>query len=554
MRRVRWGRPVVLGALLVLGGVSAGEPAPVKRDEEGIRRRLAAYAPVRLQADLSGLGARDRLALEKIVAAVAAMDEIYWRQMGSAALAARQAFAAPSDPVDRLFADFVRINYGPFDLRDGDARFVDAGGGGPRPPGAGFYPDDMSREEFEARLEAHPELRGEFERPDTVIRRVDGRLVAIPYATLYLDELKPASQALAEAAAHVDNAGLRRYLSLRANALLSGDTYASDLAWIDLKDHAIDAVIGPIETYDDRLLGLKASYEGAALVRDARASRSLEVYRRHLPGLAAALPVEERFRRFTPGAVLEVMNVVRFAGDFNAGIKTVAASLPNDERVLQKKGVKKQIYKNVLEAKFESILRPIAALFLSKRDREKVTREAFVTNVLLHELAHTLGSETVAGDPDRTVRRALKERHAPIEEAKADVVGIFGLRHLIEAEIFTDEEAEESYATYLAGMFRSVRFGAADAHGLANAIQLNWMLREGAVEHDAKKGEFALHVRKFEPAAGRLAKELLEIEGTGDYERAGRLLQEFGTVGPELKAALARTAEVPVDVVFTYPM
>ncbi|MGH9798032.1 MAG: dipeptidyl-peptidase 3 family protein [Candidatus Polarisedimenticolia bacterium] len=554
MRWVRWGWPAVLGALFVAGGSPAGEPAAVKRDEGAIRRRMATYAPVRLQADLSGLGARDRLALEKIVAAVAAMDEIYWRQMGRAALAARQAFAASTDPVDRLYADFVRINYGPFDLRDGDARFVEAGGGDPRPPGAGFYPEDMTREEFEERLQAHPELRGEFERPDTVIRRVDGRLVAIPYATLFIDELKPASQALSEAAAQTDNATLRRYLSLRANALLSGDAYASDLAWIDLKDHAIDAVIGPIETYDDRLLGLKASYEGAALVRDDRASRSLEVYRKHLPSLAAALPVEERFRRFTPGAVLEVMNVVRFAGDFNAGIKTVAASLPNDERVLQKKGAKKQIYKNVLEAKFESILRPIARLFLSKRDQGKVTREAFVTNVLLHELAHTLGTATVLGSPDQTVRRALKDRHAAIEEAKADVVGIFGLRHLIEAEIFTDEEAEESYATYLAGMFRSVRFGAADAHGLANAVQLNWMLREGAVEHDAKKGEFALHARKFEPAAGRLAKELLEIEATGDYERAGRLLEDFGALDPGIRAALARTEGVPVDVVFTYPM
>jgi len=530
---------------------------PGEKDESDIRARLKAYAPVKLQADLSQLGVRDREALGKIVAVMAAVDEIYWRQMGRQALEARQAFDKAADPVDRLYRDFVLINYGPFDIRDNNGRFIAIGpSSGPRLPGAGFYPEDMTKEEFEGRLRAFPELRDEFEKINTLIRRVDGTLVAIPYEKIYLDQLAASSRALAEAAALVDSPSLRRYLSLRSEALLSGDYYASDLAWLDVKDNALDVVIGPIETYDDALLGLKASYEGAALVKDAKESRSLEVYRQNLEGMAKALPVEEPFKQSNTGSgnVLEVVNVVRFSGDFNAGIKTVAASLPNDERVIQEKGAKKQIYKNVLEAKFDTILTPIAKMFLPKKDWPLVTREAFVTNVLLHELSHTLGVDYVVGKKDLTVRKALLERYSAIEEAKADVVGIFSMQYLVAQEIFSDEEAEENRATYLAGMFRSVRFGTEDAHGRASALQLNYLLGAGGIEFDRKKGEFSVHPRKFEPAITSLAKELLEIEGTGDYARAGELLKKHGELAPAVRDALKKTEEVPVDVTFTYPL
>ncbi|HKB07593.1 MAG TPA: hypothetical protein VKF61_04865 [Candidatus Polarisedimenticolia bacterium] len=534
---------------------SAG--APGAKDEKDIRARLKAYAPVKLQADLSQLGVRDRDALGKIVAAVGAMDEIYWKQMGRQALEARQAFAGATDAVDLLYRDYIRINFGPFDIRNGNERFVTVGSSnGPRRPGAGFYPDDLTKEDFEKRLNDYPELREDFERINTVIRRVDGTLVAIPYEKVYLDPLAAASRALAEAATLVDSASLRKYLSLRSEALLSGDFYASDLAWLDVKDNALDVVIGPIETYDDELLGLKASYEGAALVKDAKESRALQVYKENMKGMAEALPVEARFKQSNTGGgnVLEVMNVVRFSGDFNAGIKTVAASLPNDERVIQEKGAKKQIYKNVLEAKFDTILMPIARMFLPKKDSELVTREAFVTNVLLHELSHTLGVDYVVGKKDLTVRKALQERYSAIEEAKADVVGIFNMQYLVAREIFSDEEAEGNRAAYLASIFRSVRFGTADAHGRANALQLNYLLGAEGIEFDKKKGEFSVHPKKFEPAITSLAKELLEIEGTGDYDRAGDLLKKYGDLDSSLRDALARTAEVPVDVTFTYPL
>jgi Peptidase family M49 len=552
--------PLMLVATLSLALLAvslARGSTPPRLDEADIRARLKAYAPVRLQTDLASLSARDRQALEKIVQAVNAVDGIYWKQMGREALEARRAFASATDPVAVLYRDFIAINYGPFDIRSDMERFVDTGSGGPRPPGAGFYPEDMTREEFESRLKTYPDLRPEFERLNTLIRRVDGTLVAIPYEKVFRDDLEGAARALQEAATLVDNASLRRYLSLRAEALLQGDFYASDMAWLDLKDNAIDVVIGPIETYDDQLLGLKASYEGAALVKDANESRALEVYKQHLDGLSAALPVEDRFKsaHVPSGNVLEVVNVVRFSGDFNAGIKTVAASLPNDERVLQEKGAKKQIYKNVLEAKFETILQPIAALFLSKKDQALVTREAFVTNVLLHELSHTLGVDYVVGAADGlTVRKALKERYSPIEEAKADVVGLYNMQYLKAHEIFTKEEAEENYATYLAGIFRSIRFGAEEAHGAGTAVQLNFLMRQGGIVADARKGEFSVHPKKFEPAIAALAKELLEIEGTGDYDRAGRLLEQYGKLDAATRDALKRTAAIPVDVTFTYPM
>ncbi len=549
--------PPLLVALMLVCAVQARAADPGSaRDEKDIRARLKAYAPVRLQADLSALSRQETEALGKLVAAVNAVDEIYWKQMGRQALEARAVFASATDPVDVLYRDFIQINYGPFDIRKDMERFVAVGDAGPRLPGAGFYPEDMKKEEFEAFLKTNPELKDDFEKLNTLIRRVDGTLVAIPCEKVYLKELKAAAQALHEAAALVGSPSLRRYLSLRSEGLLKGDFYASDLAWLDVKDNLLDVVIGPIETYDDALLGLKASYEGAAMVKDAKESRSLDVYKQHLQGMQQALPVEERFRKGSVGGgnVLEIVNIIRFSGDFNAGIKTIAASLPNDERVIQEKGAKKQIYKNVLEAKFDAILSPIAQLFLSKKDLPLVTREAFVTNTLLHELSHTLGTDYVAGSKDLTVRKALKERYSAIEEAKADIVGIYNMQYLKAKEIFTEDEANENYVTFLASIFRAVRFGTEEAHGQATAVQLNYLLKEGGIERDPKRGEFSVHPRKLEPAVAKLAKELLEIEGTGDYARAGRLLDQFGHLDASMRETLQRTEAIPVDVTFTYSM
>lgn len=549
---------IVLAVALVLAGVFDRSSPALGAGEGGIDERLGMYQDVDLSADLSALGKQERAALLRLVQAAEVIDEVYWRQMGPQALAARAAYRDPDDEHDRLIARYIAINYGPFDLRDGMSRFITVDGDHrPRQPGAGFYAEDLTEAEFEAFVARHPHLKEEFEHPTNLIRRVDGALIAIPFEKVYLEELEKASEALQQAAVLVSNPSLRRYLSLRSTALTSGDYYRSDMAWLDVEDNLIDIVIGPIETHNDGLLGLKASYEAAVVVKDLGETKMLDLYTAQLDAMSRALPVDERYRKATvpPGNILEVVNVVRFAGDFNAGIKTIAASLPNDERVIREKGAKKLIFKNVLEAKFDAILEPIARLYLTNRALKKVTREAYVTNILMHELAHTLGVDYVAGEANRTVRQALGELYSPIEEAKADAVGILNLSFLRHEEILTGGEVDECYATYLAGLFRSIRFGVeADPHARAAAIQLNYLLRAEGLRYDEKKGIFGIHERRFESAITSLAGDLLVIMGSGDADRARDLLASHGSLDPPLLETLTRAATVPVGVRFNFPM
>lgn len=547
---------MVLIAALIPGS-SARAQSPERLLEEGLEERLGVYQRVDLFADLSALEKQDRSALRGLIKAAEVIDDLYWKQMGRQALDARAAFRRPVDPLDRLMARYVAINYGPFDIRNGMSRFVVVNGDDrPRLPGAGFYAEDLTKVEFEAFVTRHPHLREEFERANTLIRRVDGVLIAVPFEKIYLEELEAAAEALKQSAALVRSPSLRRYLSLRSEALTSGDYFRSDMAWLDVKDNLIDIVIGPIETHNDALLGLKASYEAAVVVKDLGETKMLDLYIGYLDGMSRALPVDDRYRteKVPTGNVLEIVNVVRFAGDFNAGIKTIAASLPNDERVIREKGAKKQIYKNVLEAKFEAILEPMARLFLSKRAQKRVTREAFVTNIVMHELAHTLGVDYVAGDSNRTVRRALGDLYSPIEEAKADVVGIFNLIYLKREEILTNSEVDECYATYLVGLLRSIRFGVEEPHARATAVQLNYLMREKGIRFNRKKGTFDINERRFEAAMTSLVGKLLEIMGTGDHGRAKDLLATHGSLGATLIEALGRSATVPVDVTFNFPM
>ena len=548
---------MVLTAALLPGSSARAQDPDSPRDEDRLQERLGVYQSVDLLADLSALGKQDRAALRKLIEAAEVIDDLYWKQMGRQALEARAAFRNPVDPLDRLIARYVAINYGPFDIRNGLSRFVVVNEDDrPRLPGAGFYPEDLTKDEFDRFVTRHPHLREEFERANTLIRRVDDALIAVPFEKIYLEELETAAEALKQSAALVRSPSLRRYLSLRSEALTSGDYFRSDMAWLDVKGNLIDVVIGPIETQDDALLGLKASYEAAIVVKDLGETKMLDLYTEHLNGMSSVLPVDVRYRteKVPAGNVLEVVNVVRFAGDFNAGIKTIAASLPNDERVIREKGAKKQIYKNVLEAKFDAILEPMARLFLSKRAQKRVTREAFVTNILMHELAHTLGVDYVAGDPNRTVRQALGDLYSPIDEAKADVIGIFNLIYLKREEILTDSEVEECYATYLAGLLRSVRFGAEEPHARATAVQLNYLMREKGIRFDEKKGTFDINERRFEATMTSLAGELLEIMGTGDHGRARDLLATHGSLGATLIQTLERSESVPVDVTFNFPM
>jgi len=523
-----------------------------KKDVSMIEKRLEAYAPVHLSVDTSVLDENQHKVLLKLVEAAKAIDPIFWHQSAHEALAVKAELEKSKKPEDQTILQYVLINYGPFDRRFENERFY--GKGAPKPPGAGFYPHDLTKEEFEAYIEAHPDVKTDFEKLNTVIKRKGTELVAVPFEVEYKSSLEKAAQALREAAGFADNTSLKRYLNLRAHALLSGDFYESDMAWMDLEGNLLDTVIGPIEVYEDGLMGLKASYEANVVVKDPAASAQLDAYKQYLNRLEHSLPMEEKYKRDSVGMgnKLEIVNVAYFAGDYNSGIKTIAASLPNDERVIEAKGAKKQIYENVLGAKFRMILKPIAGILVDPAQVAWVSEESFVTNTLQHEISHTLGPVNVHGRDDLGVRKALQERYSRIEECKADIVGIHNTAYFRKVDVFDDDQMRRNYVTYLGGIFRSIRFGTESAHATGMAIQLNYLMKEGGIEYNAATGTYRVNFEEFPAAVDKLAAEILMIETMGDYDRAGEMIETYGTLSPEVEASLAKLAAIPVDVTFTY--
>lgn len=517
-----------------------------------IEQRLKAYAPVHLTADISHLDGNQKKVFESLVAAAKAIDPIFWHQSAHEAPAVRAELEHSKRPEDRVILDYVLVNYGPFDRRFENERFY--GKGGPKPAGAGFYPHDLTKEAFEAYVAQHPDVKESFEKLNTLIRRKGTGLIAVPYEEEYRVHLERAAAALREGARYAENPSLKRYLELRADALLSGDFYESDMAWMDMEGNLLDTVIGPIEVYEDGLMGYKASYEANVMVMDVEESRRLDVYKDYLNRLEQSLPMDPKYKRESVGLgnKLEVVNVAYFAGDFNSGIKTIAASLPNDDRVTDAKGAKKQIYRNVLAAKFRMILKPIADLLVEPSQLPWVSEDAFVSQTLLHEISHTLGPGTVYGSAGQPVRKALEERYSAIEECKADIVGMHDTAYLREVQVFDDEAVKRDYATYVAGLFRAIRFGTEEAHAQGTCIQLNYLLKMGAIEYDASAGRYRVNFEKFPAAVDALAHDVLTIEATGDYEGAGKLLETYSALPDHVQAALAKLDAVPVDVRFTY--
>ncbi len=498
------------------------------------------YAPVTLGADLSRLSAREREMVGLFIEASAIMDELFWRQAYPGDRAAL--LEGLKDPAARRFAG---INYGPWDRLEGNAPFV--AGAGPKPPGAGFYPLDMTKDEFErANL---PGSRSEY----TVLRR-DGKgaLAVVPYSHYYRAELERAAVLLERAAALSDDPGLRRYLELRAKALRTDDYRPSDMAWLDMKDNRLDLVIGPIETYEDKLFGYKAAFEAYVLVKDMEWSRRLAKYAAMLPALQRGLPVPAAYKAETPGtdSDLNAYDVVYYAGDCNAGSKTIAINLPNDEQVQLAKGTRRLQLKNAMRAKFDHIMVPIASELIAPEQRRHVTFDAFFADTMFHEVAHGLGIKNTV-DGKGTVRDALRELGSGIEEGKADVLGLHMITRLHEqGEI--GGALEDYYVTFLAGIFRSVRFGAASAHGEANMVRFNFFADRGAFARDAN-GHYRVDMAKMRAAVDELSGVLLRLQGDGDYAGVQKLTGELGVIRPQLKEDLARLSgrAIPVDVVFT---
>lgn len=534
----------LLAVALVVTSLVGCDTFVSETDDRGndLRAKVDDYVSVRLSADLSALSDRQRSMLPSLVEAAQVMDGLFWQQaFGDKG----DLLAEIEDPAARRFAE---INYGPWDRLGDNRPFLP--GFGPKPPGANYYPADMTKGEFEAAAESDPALKGQY----TLVRRSDsGNLIAIPYHQAFPSELARAARLLRGAAEMAEDAQFRRYLQMRATALETSDYQPSDFAWMDMRQNAIDIVIGPIESYEDRLFGTKTAFEAYVLIKDKDWSARLEKYSSMLPALQKGLPVPPEYKSEEPGSdsQLNAYDVLYYAGDCNAGAKTIAINLPNDEQVQLEKGSRRLQLKNAMRAKFDNILVPIAELIVSEEQRDQVDFDAFFTNTMFHEVAHGLGIKNTL-DGSGTVRDALREAGSALEEAKADILGLHLIGRLTDSEDLPAEALERSYVTFLAGIFRSIRFGSTSAHGTANTLSLNYLDRAEAFTRDGDTGTYRVNLAAMRAAVDGLAGEILRIQGDGSYERATELLAELGTSGQSVREDLARieAADIPVDIVF----
>ena len=523
-----------------------GNPPAAAAERSPLAAKVAAYTPVRLTADLGSLSDRERRMIPLLIDAAVTMDTMYQQQYYR--------------PVDSLLASvrdpdmrrFIKINVGPWDRLQEDQPFVP--GVGERPKGAELYPHDLTAEEFERVAKASPDGGKALRSTYTVVRRdPKAGLVAVPYHEVYAAPLRAAAAKLREAAALADDAGLRRYLELRAKSLETDDYRPSDMAWLDMKTNTLDIVIGPIETYIDELFGYKAAAESYVLLKDQAWSRRLARYVAQLPALQRGLPVPEAYRRERPGSNsdLNAYDALYYAGDANAGSKTIAINLPNDEQVQLKKGTRRLQLKNVMRAKFDRILVPIAQELIATDQQARIKFDAFFDNVMFHEVAHGLGIKRTI-DGKGTVREALKDQASALEEGKADILGLYMVTRLLEQGELSGTTLEDHYVTFLASILRSIRFGASEAHGRANAAQLSYFEEHGAFTRDSATGRYRVDFPKMRVAADSMAAQILRFQGDGDYDGVKRFMAQRATLSPTLRGDLDRLGSkgIPVDVVF----
>jgi hypothetical protein len=501
--------------------------------------KMKKYVSVRLTADLSALKEKEQQMIPLLIEAAKIMDELFWYE----AYGSRDSLL--STLTDKQAQTYVRINYGPWDRLENNEPFVQ--GVGPKPEGANFYPADITKEEFEkATL---PGKKSEY----TFLRRDSaGKLVTIPYHVQFKDQITKAAGLLSQAAQLADDPGLKKYLTMRAEALLTDKYQPSDMAWMDMKNNTIDVVIGPIETYEDKLFGYKAAHEAYVLIKDQEWSKRLAKYAAFLPELQKGIPVKEAYKKEMPGADadLNAYDVVYYAGDCNAGSKTIAINLPNDEEVQLKKGTRRLQLKNAMQAKFDKIMIPIASTLIAEDQQKYINFDAFFANTMFHEVAHGLGiKNTINGKG--TVRDALKEHASALEEGKADILGLYMITQLHnKGELSGD--IKDYYTTFMAGIFRSIRFGAASAHGTANMIRFSFFKEKGAFERDATTNTYRVNFDKMGQAMNELSQKILTLQGDGDYEGVARLVNTQGNIDAQLQSDLDRLqqAGIPVDVVF----
>ena len=543
MNTRRYTRPLGILVLSFLV-VSCGEEAPPEVTVsalETVEPRPEIYADFTLTADLGHLSDEQKQMVALLIDAAQIMDDLFWRQSFG------DDYEAWLDSIaDARTRRFAELNYGPWDALDDDKPFME--GYGPKPLGAQFYPEDMSKEEFETAY-----LPGKAGLYSFVRRDHEGALVLVPYHVEYAAELKAAATLLREAAKLAESPDFANYLKLRAAALISDDFQLSDSYWMDVKDNEIDVVIGPIETYLDRLYGYRAAYEAYVLIKDLEWSERLSRFAAFLPQLQEGLPVPDAYKQESPGtdADLNAYDVVYYAGHSNSGGKTIAINLPNDEQVQLEKGSRRLQLKNAMRAKYEKILEPIADVLIDESQREHITFDAFFSNTMFHEVAHGLGIKNTI-DGSNTVQKAMLDLAASMEEGKADILGLYMITELHKAAELGDSDLRDFYVTFMAGIFRSIRFGAASAHGKANMVRFNFFLDEGAFVRDAETGRYSVDFEGMEGAIAKLSRLLLTLQGDGDYEGATKLSETKGIITPQLQADLDRltNASIPVDIVF----
>jgi len=507
--------------------------------KDGVDSLLKKYTPFTLKADLSSYSSDEKKMISKLIEVGEIMDKLFWYE----------AYGEQEELLGKISDDrlktFARINYGPWDRLDGNNPFIP--GIGEKPVGANYYPKDMSKEEFEK-----ADLKGKTELYTFLRRSNEGKLVSVPYYQMFAQDVQKASKLLEEASHLTQNAGLKKYLQLRSKAMLTDDYQESDMAWLDMKDNNIDVVVGPIETYEDHLFGYKAAHECYVLLKDMEWSKRLAKYAEFLPQLQKDLPVPAAYKAEKPGrdTELNAYDVVYYAGDCNAGSKTIAINLPNDEEVQLKKGTRRLQLKNAMRAKFDKILVPIADMLIDPSQRDLINFDAFFSNTMFHEVAHGLGiKNTINGKG--TVRKALKEHASALEEGKADMLGLYMIKQLHE-QGHLEGDLKSYIVTFMTSIFRSVRFGASSAHGKANMIRFNFFDEMGAFSRNAETGKYKIDYEKFDQAMNALTEEILTLQGNGDYGAVGDLVKEKGKINARLKADLDRLAKagIPVDVVF----
>jgi hypothetical protein len=540
--------PLFIIILLFSGCERQSEKSQEPEEINMIKDQIAKFVPTELKYDSNALDERQKMVVEKLYQASKIMDSIFLDQVYSKNYEIKANLEKQNTEEAKLQLQLFDIMFGPFDRLEHNKPFI---GTETKPLGANFYPEDMTKEEFETWIKNHPDDEKSFTSEFTVIRRKDGGLVAIPYSQYWKDKLTQASDLLKEAAEFADNPSLKKYLNSRAEAFLSNDYYQSDMDWMDVKNNTIEVVIGPYEVYEDEMFNYKASFESFLTIRDAVESKKLDVFKQYLRDMEIHLPIPDQYKNMKRGSEspLAVVNEIFTAGDTKAGVQTLAFNLPNDERVRKAKGSKKVMLKNVAQAKYDKLLVPIAKIVLDPDQLQYVTFNSFFTHSLMHEMSHGIGPGFITVNGRKTeVRKELMETYATIEECKADILGMYNNVFMIEKGVFPESFEKETYATFLAGIFRSVRFGINEAHGGGNAIIYNYLLDKGGYEYDQETQKVKVNFDKIAGALRNLANRILMIEAKGNYQGAKDMIAEYAVDSPSMRTLREKLSSLPVDI------